>query len=306
MQAVKELRDRTQAGLNDCRSALIEAEGDLDRAVEVILKKGLAKSAKRAGAVASEGEVTAVVTPDAMSGVLIEVNIQTDFAARNDDFREFVRQVAQAATQAAPGVDLGTVPYPAGGGTVDEVRQALVGKLGENVVVRRWDRLAVPGSGVVVSYVHMGGKIGVLLGAKCSSAEAKQAAEFKKLLEDSAMQVAAMAPQYLSSGDIPEAVRSKQSEIFDAQLTEEGKPEKVRPGIIQGKLRKWSEEVCLLEQKSVIETDKSVGALVQAVAQQLKADIQLSGFVRYQLGEGIDKPVKEDFASEVARMSQGS
>ena len=168
------------------------------------------------------------------------------------------------------------------------------------------DRLAVEGTGEVASYVHMGGKIGVLLGAKCSSAEAKQAAEFKKLLEDSAMQVAAMAPQYLSSGDIPEAVRSKQSEIFDAQLTEEGKPEKVRPGIIQGKLRKWSEEVCLLEQKSVIETDKSVGALVQAVAQQLKADIQLSGFVRYQLGEGIDKPVKEDFASEVARMSQGS
>jgi elongation factor Ts len=189
---------------------------------------------------------------------------------------------------------------------VEEVRQALVGKLGENVVVRRWDRVAVGSSGAVVSYVHMGGKIGVLLGAECSSAEAERAAEFRKLLEDTAMQVAAMAPQYLGTGDVPEAVKAKQSEIFDAQLAEQGKPEKVRPGIIGGKLRKWMEEVCLLEQKSVIETDKSVGALVQAAAEQLKAKLRLTGFVRYQLGEGIDKPVKEDFASEVARMSQGS
>lgn len=306
MQDVKELRERTQAGLNDCRGALIEAEGDLDKAVEVILKKGLAKSAKRAGAVASEGQVGTLVSSDGKSGVIIEVNIQTDFAARNDDFAQFVRQVARAATRAQPGADLGSAAYPAGGGTVDEVRQNLVGKLGENIVIRRWDRLAIEGSGEVASYVHLGGKIGVLLGVECGSAAAAQAPAFKKLCEDTAMQVAAMSPLYLGTGDVPEAVKAKQSEIFDAQLAEEGKPEKVRPGIIQGKLRKWMEEVTLLEQKSVVETEHSVSDLVKRVADELKTTIRVKGFIRYQLGEGIDKPVKEDFASEVARMSQGT
>src|SRR5690349_7861748 len=140
MQQVKELRDRTQAGLNDCRSALVEAGGDMEKAVEAILKKGLAKSAKRAGAVASEGVVVARVSGDGHTGVIAEVNIQTDFAARNEDFLAFANKVAEAALLAKPGTDLGAQPFPGGSGTLEETRAALVGKLGENITIRRWER----------------------------------------------------------------------------------------------------------------------------------------------------------------------
>src|ERR1700744_5439177 len=161
MQLVKELRDRTQAGLNDCKAALVEAEGHLEKAVEVILKKGLAKSAKRAGAVASEGLVVTRVSPDGKVGVIVEVNIQTDFAARNDEFKAFADKDSVADLKAKAGADLCAVPFPGAGASVEEMPAALVGKLGENITVRRWDRLAIDGSGRLHSYVHMGGKIGV-------------------------------------------------------------------------------------------------------------------------------------------------
>src|SRR5688572_16058627 len=145
MQQVKELRDRTQAGLNDCKAALQEAAGDMEKAVEVILKKGLAKSAKRAGAIAAEGVVSALVAPDGKAGVIVEVNIQTDFAARNQDFLSFVDTAVKAAFGARAGADLGQEKVPGGSGTLEDARQALVGKLGENITLRRWERVAVDG-----------------------------------------------------------------------------------------------------------------------------------------------------------------
>jgi elongation factor Ts len=305
MQQVKELRDRTQAGLNDCRSALVEAEGDMDKAVEIILKKGLAKSAKRAGAVATEGEVAAKVASDRKSGVLVEVNIQTDFAARNDEFRAFVQKVLESAEAAAPGDDLGKAPVPAGSGSIEDLRQALVGRLGENIAIRRWERLAVDGPGRVQSYVHMGGKIGVLLAVETGSDEAAVSAEVEKLAEDVAMQVAAMEPLYLSKDRVPEEEKRKQSEIFEAQLVAEGKPDKARPGIIVGKLGKWMKEICLLEQQSVLETDKSVDEVRAAAEKAVGSSVKIERFVRFKLGEGIDKPVGPDFASEVAKMAGG-
>ena len=203
MQQVKELRDRTAAGLNDCRSALMEASGDMEKAVEIILKKGLAKSAKRAGAVASEGEVAAWVAADGLSGVMVEVNIQTDFAARNDDFKAFVQKIVDVASRAKGGADLSAEPFP-GGGSVEEARQALVGKLGENIIVRRWDRLAVDG-GKVHAYVHMGGKVGVLVAVQAAAAGASAKPEFAKFVDDLAMQAAAMSPFWLAKSDVPEA-----------------------------------------------------------------------------------------------------
>src|SRR4051794_1694182 len=168
MRQGKEVRDRTGAGLNDCRSALVDASGDMEAAVGVILKKGLAKSAKRAGAVATEGVVAARVAADGRSGVIAEVNIQTDFAARNEEFLAFVDDVVSAAMKSEAGADLGSKPSPRGPRTLEEARQALVGKLGENIQVRRWDRLAVGDGGLVYSYVHMGGKIGVILAVETS------------------------------------------------------------------------------------------------------------------------------------------
>jgi elongation factor Ts len=307
MQQVKELRDRTAAGLNDCRAALAEAGGDMEKAVEVILKKGLAKSAKRAGAVASEGVVMTAVAPDAKRGVIVEVNIQTDFAARNADFLAFAENVAQAALKAKTGSDLGAEAMPGGSGSIEDARAALVGKLGENITVRRWDALTIDGAGKVHSYVHMGGKIGVLLAVRSGSDDAAKSPAFEKLVDDSAMQIAAMAPLYLSASEVPADARAKQSEIFAAQLAEDPKspPEAARPKIIEGKIAKWMKEICLLDQPSVLETDKSVDQLRAAVAKDLGTDITFVRFVRFERGEGIEKPPAEDFAAEVAKTMGG-
>jgi elongation factor Ts len=304
MQQVKELRDRTQAGLNDCRGALVEAGGDMEKAVEIILKKGLAKSAKRAGAVASEGQVAAKVSADLKSGIIVEVNIQTDFAARNDDFLAFVGNIVKLAEGAPVDAELSTLPYPAGGGTVEEVRQALVGKLGENITVRRWAKLTVS-DGLVSSYVHMGGKIGVLLAVKLGDVAAAKHPAIVKFVEDTAMQIAAMAPLYLNTSEVPAADKTKQTEIYDAQLVEEGKPEKARPKIIEGKLAKWMKEVCLLEQQSVLDTEKSIQQLLDAAAAEAGTKVELTRFVRFERGEGVEKKKTEDFAAEVMKMSQG-
>src|SRR6478735_1471234 len=202
MQQVKELRDRTQAGLNDCKAALVEADGDLENAVVIIQKKGLAKSVKRAGAIASEGLVVTSVTADGKFGAIAEVNIQTDFAARNPEFVAFAGKVVEAALKAKLGADLGAEPFPGGSGTIEDNRAALVGKLGENITVRRWDRLSIDGAGRVHSYVHMGGKVGVLLAVRTGTDAAAKAPAFEKYVDDSAMQIAAMSPLFLNASEI--------------------------------------------------------------------------------------------------------
>ena len=304
MQQVKELRDRTSAGLNDCRGALVEAAGDMEKAVEIILKKGLAKSAKRAGAVASEGQVAAKISSDGTSAIIVEVNIQTDFAARNDDFKVFVENIVKLAESAPAEADLSTLPYPAGGGTVEEVRQALVGKLGENITVRRWAKLTAK-DGLVTSYVHMGGKIGNILAVKLGDVTKAKSPSVVKFVEDTAMQIAAMAPLFLSTSEVPADEKSKQSEIYEAQLVEEGKPEKARPKIIEGKLAKWMKEICLLEQQSVLDTEKTIQQLLDATAAEVGTSIELVRFVRFESGEGlVDKKKSEDFAAEVMKMTQ--
>ena len=302
-QSIKELCERTQAGMSDCKSALEEAGGDMEKAVEVILKKGLAKSAKRAGAVASEGLVITRVSADGRVGVIAEVNIQTDFAARNAEFQAFTEKVVEAALLAKAGADLGAEPYPGGKGTIEENRAALVGKLGENITVRRWDRLAIDGSGRVHSYVHMGGKIGVLLAVRAGTDAAVKAPAFDKFVDDSAMQIAAMAPLFLNASEVPADAKQKQAEIFDAQLKEEGKPDAARPKIIEGKIAKWLKEACLVEQQSVLDTEKTVEQTRAALAKDLGTEVSLSRFVRFERGEGIEKPQGEDFAAEVAKMA---
>jgi len=299
MRQVKELRDRTQAGLNDCRAALVEANGDMESAVQVILKKGLAKSAKRAGAVATEGIVAARVATSGRSGVIVEVNIQTDFAARNPDFLAFVEDVVSVATKSPAGADLGAQPAPQGGGTLEDVRQALVGKLGENIQVRRWDRLDVEG-GKVHSYVHMGGKIGVLLAVETAHAAD---ATLDKFVEETAMQVAAMAPLFVEASLVPATEKNKQREIFEAQLAEEGKPAAARPKIVEGKLNKWLKEICLLDQPSVLDGEKSIDQVRANAEKALGAKLVIKGFVRYERGEGLAAPSGPDFADEARRLA---
>jgi elongation factor Ts len=306
MQHVKELRDRTQAGLNDCRSALLESEGDMEKAVEIILKKGLAKSAKRAGAVAAEGVVATRIASDGRSGVIVEVNIQTDFAARNPDFLAFVDKVVEVATGAKEGADLTAEPAPGGTGTLEEHRQALVGRLGENITIRRWGRIEVDGAGAVHSYVHMGGKIGVLLALRTGSPAIATVDAVKKFADDTAMQVAAMAPQFLTSAEVPNSEKDKQKVIFEGQLREQEKapPEASWPKIIEGKLAKWAKEICLLEQPSVLETDKTVEQVRASVAKAAGGDVDVVRFIRFERGEGVAVEKGEDFADEVAKMAR--
>jgi elongation factor Ts len=303
MRQVKELRDRTGAGLNDCRSALVDAAGDMEAAVAIILKKGLAKSAKRAGSLATEGVVAARVAADGRSGVIAEVNIQTDFAARNPEFLAFVDDVIAVAMQSEAGADLGSKPAPGGAGTLEEKRQALVAKLGENIQVRRWDRVAVQDGGLVHSYVHMGGKIGVILAVETSHGAAAKNEVIGKFVEETAMQIAAMSTQFVDASRVPAADKDKQREIFEGQLAEEGKPEAARPKIIEGKIAKWLKEVCLIDQPSVLDGEKTVDQVRAAAEKELGSKLAIKAFVRYERGEGLVVPQGPDFAEEARRMA---
>jgi elongation factor Ts len=304
-QLVKELRERTQAGMADCKNALVEADGDPEKAVEIILKKGLAKSAKRAGAVASEGEVRAYVAADAKSGVLVEVNIQTDFAARNEKFKTFVGDCLKVAAGAKDGQKLDELPYPGGSKTVGDVMNELIAQIGEKISIRRFARLDLSApAGAIHSYVHLGGKIGVLLETTANSAETAARPEFKKFIDDAAMQVAAMNPLFMNRTEVPKTSIDKQREIYVAQLREEAKPkpEAAWPKIIEGKLNKWYTEICLLEQESVLVPGSSIEQVRSQVAKETGGTLELKRFVRFERGEGIEKK-GDDFAAEVAKMA---
>jgi elongation factor Ts len=234
---VKELRERTQAGMADCKNALVESSGNMDKAVEIILKKGIVKAAARAGRVASEGEVATWIAPDVKRGVVVEINSQTDFVSRGEDFKQFVRDVVAVASKAPAGADLGAQKYPGSGKTVDVVRQELVAKTGENCVVRRWAVLEArePG-GLVTAYVHAGGKLAVLVHAEGPDPKNQ---DLRAFVDNVAMQIAAMSPLVVHRDEISQSEVAKQREIFEAQLKEEGKPQQAWPKILEGKIAKW-------------------------------------------------------------------
>ncbi|AKT40409.1 translation elongation factor Ts [Chondromyces crocatus] len=311
-QAIKELRERTQAGMSDCKSALVEADGDMEKAVEIILKKGLAKSAKKASAAATEGEVRASVSSDKRRATLVEVNIQTDFAARNDNFREFVGQVLAAAEKAPAGAELGQLTLDNGKSIADTATE-LTGRIGEKIDARRWGVVEIPEGkhGATTAYVHLGGKIGVIVSVETSTAEVAAHPEVQKFLEDTAMQAAAMSPVALRREDIDDESKAKQKEIFEGQLREDPKPkpENAWPKIIEGKFNKWYSEAVLLEQESVEAASRGLSG---QTIEKLRADaekaaggsVTVTHFVRFERGEGIVKKT-DDFAAEVAKMAGG-
>jgi elongation factor Ts len=300
---VKELRERTQAGMSDCKNALVEALGDMEKAVEVILKKGIVKAASRAGRVAAEGEVATWISPDGKRGVIVEVNSQTDFVARGDDFKGFVKNVLDVACKAPKGADLGAQKYPGTDKTIDQVRQEMVAKTGENTVVRRWGLLeAKEPNGIVHAYVHAGGKLAVLVHAE--GPDAKNG-DFKGYVDNVAMQVAAMNPMVVRREEIGQAQVDKQKEIFTAQLKEEGKPEQAWPKIIEGKVGKWFSEVTLLGQDNVWDPPAgTIDKIRQELGKKLGGEVKIHSFLRFALGEGIEKK-QEDLAAEVAKTIEG-
>ena len=295
---IKELMKSTGVGMMDCKKALEENDGDMDKAIEFLREKGLATQAKKSGRAAAEGVVTAVV--DGNVGVLLEVNTETDFAANTDDIRNFVANVAKTIIEKNPAdvEALKDMPISGGSGTVGEALTELAGmKIRENIVIRRFVRL----EGKLASYIHNGGSIGVLVKMD-TDLSADQVAVIGK---DVAMQSAALNAAYLCREQVPAEVLEKEKEIMMAQMAEDpkmaSKPEQVRAKIVEGKVGKYYTENCLLEQAFVKDDKLSVQGYVDAEAKKLGGSIKVVDVVRYERGEGIEK--KEDnLADEVAKM----
>jgi len=295
---VSELRKKTGAGMMDCKKALSETGGNMEDAVDFLRKKGLSAAAKKSGRVAAEGSVSAI--SEGAVGALVEVNAETDFVAKNEAFQTFVSGVRDIvlANAVADIEELKTLDYPGVGRTVAEELTHQIATIGENMSLRRLQRVDA-GQGVVASYVHGAGKIGVLVELQTESTD-ERVSELGKQI---AMHVAAAAPQYLDRDSVPSSVVEKEKEIMRVKAIDSGKPEKIVEKIIMGQINKYFGEVCLLEQAFVIDPDQKVGKVVEALAKELGSAIKLNSFVRYQLGEGIEKK-EDDFAAEVAALSK--
>ncbi|EEA96633.1 translation elongation factor Ts [Pseudovibrio sp. JE062] len=295
---VKELRETSGAGMMDCKAALKETGGDMEAAVDWLRTKGLAKAAKKAGRVAAEGLVA--VAAEGSKAVVVEVNSETDFVARNDNFQKLVRDIAATALTVDGDVEkLAAAPYPGTDRTVEgEIKEA-VGTIGENMTLRRSAGLSVS-EGVVASYMHNAageglGKIGVLVGLESAGDADKLAALGKQI----AMHVAATNPMALNTDELdPEAVERERT-VYMEQARESGKPENIIEKMVEGRLRKFYEEVTLVKQSFVINPDLTVEKAVEEAAKEIGSPIKLTGFVRIALGEGIEKE-ETDFAAEVA------
>ncbi len=295
---VKELRDKTGAGMMDCKKALNETDGDLEAAVDWLRKKGLAAAAKKSGRVAAEG-VVAVATSGS-KGAVVEVNSETDFVARNEEFQAFARTLAGLVLEHGTDIEgLQSVAYPETGRTVGEQLTHNIATIGENMSIRRAEIVEVP-EGVVVSYVHSAvasglGKIGVLVGVKSSaSGEA-----LETLGKQVAMHVAATAPQSLSVDDLDPTSVDRERQVLIDQAKASGKPDEIVEKMVEGRIRKFYQEVVLLEQTFVIDNETKVSKVVEGVSKDVGAPVELTGFTRMVLGEGIEREEK-DFASEVA------
>lgn len=296
-QAVKELREMTNCGMMDCKKALTEANGDMDKAVEWLREKGLAAVAKKAGRIASEGLVDAYVSEDGKVASIVEINSETDFVAKNADFQAFVKNVAKVVAETNPTdvEDLKTKKYVDSDLTVEEVLREKVLTIGENMNIRRFARY----EGAVVTYIHGGGRIGVLVKFDTDVADN---AGFAEVAKDVALQVAAAAPAYLDKDSVPADVIEKEKEILKAQALNEGKPEAIVEKMVMGRISKYYKENCLVEQEFVKDPDLSVTKMLDAKAKEMGGTIKIAAYERFEKGEGLEKR-EDDFAAEVERMA---
>ena len=301
---VKELREMTGAGMMDCKKALAATDGDMDKAVEFLREKGLAGATKKAGRIAAEGIVMTKVTADEKKAVVVEVNAETDFVAKNEKFQNYVSDVAeQALNTSAADIDAFLAEKWAKDPslTVAEALSSQISIIGENMKIRRFAQLAEE-NGFVASYIHAGGKIGVLVDVETDVVNDA----IKEMAKNVAMQIAALKPQYTSDKEVSADYIEHEKEILMAQIQndpkEASKPEKVIQGMIQGRIKKELKEICLLDQTYVKAEDgkQSVAKYVEQVAKENGAKIQIKGFVRYETGDGLEKK-EENFAEEVAK-----
>ena len=301
---VKELREATGAGMMDCKNALTESDGDMEAAIDWLRAKGLSKAAKKASRVAAEGLVG--VSVDGNVGAAVEVNSETDFVARNPEFQGLVTTISSLAPAAGGDIEkLGQAEYPGAGKSVADKITELVGTIGENMSLRRTASVSVD-SGVVASYVHNQvapgvGKIAVLVAIETAADKAAAEAFGKQV----AMHIAAAAPLALTPEEVSADIVERERAVFTEQARESGKPDNIVEKMVEGRIRKFYEESVLLSQAFVINPDLSVAKAAEEAGKEAGADIKISGFVRLQLGEGIEKEA-DDFASEVAKAAGGA
>lgn len=293
---VKDLRERTGCGMMDCKKALSETDGDMDKAIEILREKGLAAAAKKAGRIAAEGLVVSVVDSDKKVGVVLEVNAETDFVAKNEKFVAFVNDVAKTIIDNNP-ADIAALEELTMSGSDRTVAEELRDKIltiGENMKIRRFERL----EGDLVAYVHGGGRIGVMVKFDTDVADKDGFATYAK---DVAMQIAAAVPQYLNKADVPAEVVEKEKEILTAQAINEGKPANIAEKMVMGRINKFYKEVCLSEQPFIKDGDITVAKYTDNTAKALGGKIAMVSFVRFEKGEGLEKR-EDNFADEVASM----
>lgn len=286
---VKELRERTGSGMMECKKALVETDGDMDAAIELMRKSGQAKADKKAGRIAAEGAIKLTMSADGKTAAMVEINSETDFVAKDDSFQDFTNTVADAvlASASIDNAALAAAAIPSGG-TVEEARNALIAKVGENIQIRRFVRVDAA-NGIAATYLH-GGRIGVLIHLSAGD---------EALARDIAMHIAAIKPQFITSDDIPADVVAKEKDILVAQAESSGKPAEIIEKMVQGRLKKYLSEMTLVGQPFVKDPDTTVGKLLD------QANASVLAFHRFEVGEGIEKKV-EDFAQEVMAQVKGS
>ena len=278
---VKELREITGAGMMDCKKALVECEGDKDKAIDYLREKGIAKAAKKAGRIASEGVVAAAVTADGKTACIVEINSETDFVAKNENFQNLVKKIAEHIVACKPADMDALNASQLDGKTVAEVMTEAVASIGEKLSLRRFEVYTTE-DGQLATYIHMGGKIGVIV--ELSGGDAT-------LGKDVAMQIAAAKPQCIGREDVDQEALAHEREVLRKQALEEGKPEKIVEKMVDGRINKYYKEVCLVEQEFVKDSDKTI--------KDILAGVEVRRFARFEMGEGLEKK-NEDFAAEVA------
>lgn len=293
MKDIKELRSRTGAGVLDCKKALNKVDGDIEAAVEHLREKGMAAAAKKAGRIAAEGLVSLNITDDRKKGVLVEVNSETDFVAKNDNFKALVSDISEHLMQ-TDAAEVEAVEkenwFKDESETVNDVIKAAIANIGENINLRRFKKIET--DGYLFGYIHLGGKIGVLV-----EFASEFGSEKEKTAKDIAMHIAAINPDFLDRDSVDSESIAKEKKIYREQMLNEGKPEHILDQIIEGKINKYYTQVCLLEQPFVRDDEQTVAEILA------ENDMEIKQFTRFEIGEGIEKK-EEDFAAEVAAMTK--
>ncbi len=282
---VKELRDKTNAGMMDCKKVLTETNGDIEASIKLLRERGIAKAGAKADREANEGIITARVNAAASTGILLEVNCETDFVSKNENFQIFVAAIADKLAGANAADHAAALAVSLGESTLEDFVKVKVVELGENLQFRKYVRFDAAPGGVVASYIHLGGKVGVLLEVGTSNSAVASQPAFQELIKDLTLHIAACAPKGLSRNDIPEAIVNAEKDIFRVRLIEQGKPENIIENILKGQIAKFFAESCFLEQGFVKDPEVTITQLLEQKGKELGDTLSVTRFVRFGLGE---------------------